>query len=1094
MNEAFTSKQHVDKALEALRIGLSPYVSKLMKEHYGDDWIEHASYGKGVTKIRELDTYRLLKTILDQYNAIFREDIKLRRVRSYVTISLEARNASSHFEGFMENREALRYLDAMSKLLEAVGADKQAKEVDQLYDEQLNIQSQNKDFKDEQAKLKELKTKSFLQSKLHPWHEVVQPHADVLKSHFTEAEFGADLAQVDSSEEAEEYKDPQEFFRITYLTEGLRQVLHKAVERLAKKGGDPVIGLQTNFGGGKTHTMLALYHLAGEKSKKYQTKDLYGVGSILQDAGVDNLPDINRAVFSGTHKGPSEAMHASGGREVRTVWGYIAYCLGGWDAVDKIADSEKNYTNPGSEKLANILKTASPCIILIDEVVAFAKQLEGIRYEAFHAFLQSLTEATKMTPGALVVGSLPESKKEAGGEDGAEALERLEKLFGRIQSAWTPASGLETFEIVRRRLFEPLDQEGKKVRDATVQAFIRSYRANASDFPPRARERSYQEEMLRAYPIHPEVLKCFSEQWSTLEKFQRTRGILKIMANAIYTLWRDRNSDPLITLASLPLKEDKLRTAILEPLGPAYGPILQSEVDGEMAMPAQLEATRTRIGGMSAATRAARAVFLATAPHDGSSRGGMTESALRLAVAKPDEQLAIFSEALQILSEGAAYLYHENGRYWFSTHMTLNKKAEERASSISESEVDAAIVAILREEEADKGGFLRVHVAPSNLEDVNDNRDAALVVVAPSLLYKPKNPGKTPDVEPAISDALKRCGSGQRNFRNTLIFVAADEQGINACRDIGRKYLAWRSIVEDTEMARNLTGEQKSNATRRMEQSWEGLKQSTRSTWSHVLYPAPANDGGSGLGMAKGFNLEHLSISNRSSGKGIARRIYEKLTINSIITVKLGPDTLMSVLEEIWKKDNPHIKIGMLLDWFASYTYLPRLQDGEILIKAIEELIKKIDSPVAFAECYDERSGEYQGVAYIPTNKGLLVWRNLLPEKKDGSTLAKPTGLESDKPQEEEGSDSSSNTDKTRPIRRFYGSIPLGLENPEVQIARIVREILHELEKPEGVVLKLTLEIDANAPNGYSNDIIDVVRSNIRDLKLDRNEIGFEEE
>ena len=1093
MNEAFTSKQHVDKALEALRIGLSPYVSKLMKERYGDDWLEYASYSKDVTKVVDLDNYRLLKTILDQYNVIFREDIKLRRARSYVTIAFEARNASSHFKGFMENREALRYLDAISKLLEAVGADKQAEEVDQLYEEQLNVQPKSKDIKGKDN-LKELKIKHSPQGKLRPWHDVIQPHADVLKSHFTEADFGADLAEVDSDEGVEEYKDPKEFFRITYLTEGLRQVLHRAVERLAKKGGDPVIGLQTNFGGGKTHTMLALYHLAGEKGKKYQTKDLDGIENILNIVGIDNLPDINRAVFSGTHKGPSEVMHASDGREVRTVWGYIAYRLGGWDAVDKIADSEKNYTNPGSEKLASILKAASPCIILIDEVVAFAKQLGGTKYEAFHAFLQSLTEAAKMTPGALVVGSLPQSKKEAGGEEGAEALERLEKLFGRLQSAWTPASGLETFEIVCRRLFQPLDQDGEKVRDVTVQAFMKSYRANANDFPPEVKERAYQEEMRRAYPIHPEVLKCFSEQWSTLEKFQRTRGILKIMANAIYALWRDKNSDPLITLASLPLKDDKLRTAVLEPLGSAYGPILQSEVDGEMALPSRMEASRIRFGNISAATRAARAVFLATAPHDGSSRGGMTESALRLAVAHPGEQLAIFSEALHALSDRAAYLYHEKGRYWFSTHMTLNKKADERAGSISESEADEAIVGILREEQRQKRGFHRVYVAPNNLQDVNDNREVALVIVAPSYLYKPKNPDKTLDVEFAINDALKRCGSSQRNFRNTLIFVAADEQGISACRDVGRKYLAWKSIIEDKDMMNSLTNEQKKDATSRVARAEEALKQRIRGTWSHVFYPAPDDDESNSAGMIKGFKLESLSIINRAPGKPIAPHVYEKLKTNEVITAKLGTKTLVSALEEIWKRDNPHIKINALLDWFASYIYLPRLRDGVVLIDAIEELIKEIDSPIAFAERYDEQSGEYQGIGYLPNSQGLLVWRNVLPEKKKEVTLATPIVTQPIKREEGENSISSSDTYKARPPKRFYGSIPLGTENPEVQIARIVKEILHELEKPEGVMLRLTLDIEATAPNGYSNDIVDVVHSNIRDLKLDKNEIGFAEE
>ena len=251
---------------------------------------------------------------------------------------------------------------------------------------------------------------------------------------------------------------------------------------------------------------------------------------------------------------------------------------------------------------------------------------------------------------------------------------------------------METFEIVRRRLFQPLDEDGEKARDATIQAFSKMYRDNASDFPPEAREPAYREEMRRAYPIHPEVLKRFSEDWSTLEKFQRTRGILKIMANAIYAMWRGQSTAPLITLALLPLSEDKVRTAILEPLDRLYGPILQAEVDGELSLPTRMEASRKRLGDVIAATRAARAVFLATAPHLGSARGGLTGPALRLACAQPGDQISIFGDALRELSERAAYLYREGDRYWFSTQPTLNRIADERAKDVSNDDADAEII------------------------------------------------------------------------------------------------------------------------------------------------------------------------------------------------------------------------------------------------------------------------------------------------------------------------------------------------------------------------------------------------------------------
>ena len=564
---ALAAKQRVEKAVEALRLGLGPYVGKHMRDRHGNRWRHYASRARGGDAGGELDAYALLKTLLDNWNDLFRHDDGLRKARSFISIALDARHAVSHFAGELSAREALRYLDALREVAVAVDAASQARIIEKLYDEQTAAAETPAASEPAGLGLEE----PLAPEHLRPWREVCEPHPDVLEARFSDAEFAANLALVDQGEGSEEYADPAAFFRITYATEGLRRVLATTVARLAGVGGDPVIGLQTNFGGGKTHTMLALYHLAGAAEAGYRPEDLDGMAPIFEAAGVETLGSVNRAVFVGTHKGAAEAMHAEGGREIRTLWGYLAWRLGGWEAVETIADSEEAGTNPGSERLIPILRSAAPCLILMDEVVAFARQLRGIEYDAFHAFIQSLTESAAAVDGAVVVGSLPESGAEVGDEQGRDALQRLEKIFGRVQSAWTPASGAETFEIVRRRLFQPLDEAGEKVRDETVRAFRRLYREHHADFPPEVREAAYEEEMRRAYPLHPEVLRRFSGDWSVLEKFQRTRGILKIMANAVYALWSGESVAPLITPALLPFRDEKVRTALLEPLDRAFG-------------------------------------------------------------------------------------------------------------------------------------------------------------------------------------------------------------------------------------------------------------------------------------------------------------------------------------------------------------------------------------------------------------------------------------------------------------------------------------------------------------------------------------------
>jgi Protein of unknown function (DUF499)/Swt1-like HEPN len=1095
MADSFGAKQRVDQALEALRIGLSPYVTEKMQQHHGKHWRQYASRAAGGNQEGELDAYALLKTILDNYGDVFRHDARIRKARSYISLALDARNSASHFDGFMLDRQALRYLDAVRELLDAVGARPQVKVVDDLYEQQ---KLANPIAAKEDSKAEERLEEPPPPEKLRPWREVAPPHPDVLEARFTDAEFAANLAHVDQGLGSEEYTDPLAFFRITYLTEGLSRVLHAAIARFAKTGGDPVIGLQTNFGGGKTHTMLALYHLAGARKAGYAPETLHGMKTIFEAAHTKTLPEIKRAVFVGTHKGPSEVMHAGAGREVRTPWGYIAYCLGGWKAVDVIADSEANRTNPGSEKLIHILQKAAPCLILLDEVVAFAKQLRGEEYEAFHTFIQSLTEAAAAVPGAMVIGSLPESGMEVGDQRGADALHRLEKLFGRIQSAWTPASGMETFEIVRRRLFQPLDEDGEKARDATIQAFSKMYRDNASDFPPEVREPEYREEMKRAYPIHPEVLKRFSEDWSTVERFQRTRGILKIMANVIYAMWRGQSTAPLITLALLPLSDDKVRTSILEPLDNLYGPILQSEVDGELALPTRMETSRKRYGDVIAATRAARAVFLATAPHAGSARGGLTGPALRLACAQPGDQISIFGDALRELSERAAYLYREGDRYWFSTQPTLNRIADERAKDVTSDDADAEIIAILRKEQASRGGFHRVHGAPDNPLDVEDTRSVALVMLPPVYCHVARADFPT-SAQGIVTDTLQRRGSGQRRFRNTLIFVTADESGLDSCREIARKFIAWRSIVNDEKISANLTRAQYEDAQSRMHQSADGLTQRVRSTWSHVLYPVQSVETGNSSGPATGFAIEHTSVVNRAPGKPIPQVVYDKLRTSGVIVDELGPDTFMAEIRKIWEDATPHVSVATLLDWFASYVYLPRLRDDVTLTNAIEKLVAKIDTPVAFAESFHEATGEYHGISKwslgLPdVAKGLLVWRKMLLQQDEsaqgegaGESVDK-TGKPADKSKSGLGPG-----DQRRP-KRFFGSITLDPDKAGLQVAKIAEEILFELGRPKGAKLILTLEIEGSAADGYPDDIIDVVRSNIRDLKLDVNTIGFEEE
>lgn len=1087
---ALQARDRVAKGLDALRVALGPYVERRMSNRYGRQWRHYASRAGGGDRAGELDLYALLKTLLALWRDLFSDDRKLRKARSYISLSMDARNSIAHFTGRMSAREAIRYLDAMRELALAVGAGGQVRLIGELYDEQLAAQG------GDQGATRQLPLdEPPLPARLRPWREVCEPHPDVLSARFSDAEFAANLALVDQGEGSEEYVDPAAFFRITYATEGITRVLTASLARMAGKGGDPVIGLQTNFGGGKTHTMLALHHLAGAAEAGYGPQQLAGMTPIFEAAGVGTLGRVRRAVFVGTHKGAAEAMHVENGREIRTLWGYLAWRLGGWEAVDHIADSEAARTNPGSERLIPILRRAAPCIVLMDEVVAFARQLRGLEYDAFHAFIQSLTEAGAAVDGAVVVGSLPESGAEVGDEQGLDALRRLEKIFGRVQSAWMPASGIETFEIVRRRLFQPLDPAEERIRDQTIRAFRKFYRENPADFPPEVREPAYEEEMRRAYPLHPEILRRFSGDWSVLEKFQRTRGILKIMADVVYALWRGESQTPLITPAMLPFRDVKVRTALLEPLDPAFGPILQSEVDGDQSHTARIEARRPRFLRTRAATRAARAVFFATAPHAGARRGGVTGSELRLACAQPGDQIAIFKEALEELASRSAHLYRDGDSYWFSPKATLNKLAADRARDVSDEAADRRITQILREEQRSRAGFSRVHAAPDNLTDIEDRRATALVVLPPLASHDPSAGSRSP-AEVAAREAVERRGSGHRKYRNALVFVAPDATNIDAARQNAKRERAWQSILNDVDLRDNLTRAQTSDAETQARRSREVLLRSIRSAWVHVLHPAPPEAAGDASTVGGGYAMHSARLINRGGAKSVPKAVWDKATSDGTVIETMGPQNLTRSLEPVWPEDQTHIPIETIRDWFASYVYMPRLRDRATFDEALERLVSDLGEPYVYASAFNEDTGRYEGaIEGIVRDRGdlrggLLVLREAVqPYGDDGTETDETEGVEPD------GTDDTVSDGPPAELspRRFFASIVVDPERAGLEVARVMDGLLVELTRSPGSNVRVTLEIEgtANEP-GYPEDVVDVVKANARDLKLDEGAFGFE--
>ncbi|WP_202913508.1 DUF499 domain-containing protein [Acuticoccus sediminis] len=1107
--------QRVQGGLFHLRRGLGPFVEARMKAKHGVTWLHYASRAAGGSPNAALDEYGLLKSMIDNWNDVFRDAFgrnETHKVRNFTSMALEARNATSHLSIPLQDDEALRYLDAMHQLLRAVKAPQaEVIELKSLYDAQRRSGFAGAEAAPAPAPVaaepapaaKPTLTlggvrpapENGLGKPLRPWIEVALPHPDVLANRFKEAEFAADLFAVDAGHAGEDYASPENFFRITFLTEGLRRILTSSLERLAGTGGgDPVIGLQTAFGGGKTHTMLAVYHLA----KAHDLSLLEGVGPLAEKARVMGWTPPKVAVFVGTSKGADTSLILKDGPKVHTLWGYIAWRIAGQAGLDLLAEAETARTNPGSDLLVELFKLSGPALILLDELVAYARQLSEDRFEAFLSFIQSLTEAAKMAPGVLIIGSLPESVAEAGGPKGEAALLRLEKVFGRVQSAWLPASGDETYEIIRRRLFQTLDADGERARDETVKAFADLYKNNAAEFPPEAKEARYRELLKLSYPIHPELFDRLSKDWASLEKFQRTRGVLRFMANVVGTLWHEQVQHPLITPARVPIAHERVRASVLYPLDSNFNAVVDKEVDGESSLPARMEANPSRrISQLRAATRAARAVFICSAPLVGRPNAGLTGPGLRLACAEPGDQLAIFGEALRELTERATYLYEEAGRYWFSTQPTLNRLADDRAKALPDHEVEAAITAVLREDGGTRAGFAKVYAAPDDPIGIDEAHALSLVILGPSTPHAGKGVGKSLATD-AVTETLMRCRSAQRRFRNTLLFVAANEVLLATAREVMRKALAWQSICDDRRLQDQLTRAQIDDTKEKAKTSRDGAAKAVRFAWSHILFPVKTEATTAGAA----FDLDHLSIASKDRA-AIPSAVYEKAGPrgDAIAKERLGPDALALHLKPLWPEEKPHLGVSEIADWFASYVYLPKLRDRLVLEDAIRDAVGKLDPSFGYADHFESEVGDYIGLAWAKAPPEIFPATAVLVRSDVAKEHSRPSSAPIDTGTSNPGQ--GGNTPESGFIngggvagmgkpRRFYGTVELDMVRPVKAFDAVLNAVVMELQRTPGAKVKITVEIEAETTDGFEEADIGVVRDNARQLKFRADSTGFE--
>ncbi|MGQ9684508.1 MAG: ATP-binding protein [Anaerolineae bacterium] len=703
--------------------------------------------------------------------------------------------------------------------------------------------------------------------------EVCESHPDVFARDMDPSMFAASLHAVETGSADPDYTEPERFFGKTFMTRSLENVLEGVLGRLVGRlgRGTPVLRLETPFGGGKTHTMVAVLHLARHAEAVEGTE----VGQRLrQELNLQHLPDdIRLAVLDGVALDPQGRK--VDGLTLRTLWGELAYRLGGKAYFEAVRTADEARTAPGQAVLSDLLGRAQPVLILMDELMHYLAKAQAVKLGDSNlaaqstAFLRELTAAVGQLPRTVLMVSLPASSLEVPAQDHARAEEMFQsvhKVLGRTELIETPVSQDEVFGVLKRRLFRNTGSE--RACKQAVDAFTRYYQKFTRFFPEKLRSPAYRERMHRAYPFHPELVDLLYERWGPHPQFQRTRGALRLMALVLRRLWNQRpGSCVLIQPHHIDLGDRHIRAEVVRLLDGVFDAIVTGDVLGrsrQIDRDLGADYEREQLGQGAAACALLYSVSAALPLR------GCTEEELRVALLRPEINPAQVSEVLGRLREQLWFFRYRDHRYFFTVKPNFNKVLLDFEQGVSEDQVEQSLEEQLAEIAGQGKGFLQVVVAPADAEALREPSRATLVLL----------PLRMADPEQGLA-WMKRVVDRTTN-RNLLVFLAPDKSQEGALRVTLRRWLALQGL-QAAQMFQELEKEDCDEVKRRLKEVKGEIQGLLVGMYSRLYRPSP--DG-----------VEEVRVMLKRDSKTLAESVAAALKDKGILVESLAPEYLSQVL------------------------------------------------------------------------------------------------------------------------------------------------------------------------------------------------------
>jgi len=779
---------------------------------------------------------------------------------------------------------------------------------------------------------------------LKPWLEVAEPRRDIADGSFDESLFAADLGLVDRDRGPADYLDPVTFCEKTYLTENLLAFLRELTARLSgDMAAAGVYRLQTEFGGGKTHTLLAAYHLFRDPARVAGTAFASELAAKL---GRSSFPQAKVVVLEGGALGAGEIDSHIKDAQVRTLLGQLAYRLGGPSGFAKVEEQDRNLRGSSTTQIAELLEANAPCLILLDELLQYLTKAlavpthDGNLAATTLTFIKELCTAAASVPRVAVVATLTSSNLEDyASVAGEEMQERLSKVVGRTENIVTPVEGDDIFPILHRRLFTTIGTGMH--RRAVADAYADWYESLSDAVPASYREASYRDRLASAFPFHPELVDILTNRWGSLSGFQRTRGALRTLAHTVKALSQRRSKALLIHPGDVTLSDPGIRGEVLRFAGESYKAALNADIIRPDSMAPEEDRRRGGVvESFGLATGLATTAFLNSF---GSDRVlGASAVQMLIGVGRPGLSRGLVEDVRDGLEGSLWYMRLEGGRYRFTTEPNLNKVVLEREGAINEDRIET----LLREAigaVAPSTPELRVEPRVEASADLPDNQQLVLGILDFSLRVSGNASEATTR---AAREILEHRGGSWRSNKNAAMLIAADAPAIAKARATARTLAALRDLKDDRHRLARFNAEQREQLSKRLTGAEERLPQQVTMAYRHLLLLGEGNDGGP--------KLDHIDLGPARVDATIGGRVLEYLrSADRLIETSLAPAALLATRFGLLPEGSDAVEIDTLLGYFYRLPRLPKLASAHVLRQALAEGVRQALFGLASGSTWD---------------------------------------------------------------------------------------------------------------------------------------------